>query len=403
MADSTERHDWDPSDPAVQADPFTAHERLRARCPVAHSNQWGGFWTLTKYEDIRQVSADRDNFTATLRTIVPSSPRKGLLPRYPLQADPPEQVTYRRALGPYFAERNVAYLEPSIREMTAALLAPLLTGEPVDVVTHYTEEVPVRALCRFVGLDDAEAARLKALSFQYVEAVQGQDLPVASRLSEEIDAFAIGLVDDRKRAPREPATDVTSGLLAARIDGRSFSDIEVAGMIRTLLIGGHTVPKNFLGSALRYLAEHPELQQRLRDQPSLLMAAIDEMLRLFSPNQALARTTTKDVCIRGQTIPAGQPVALLFLSANRDEEIFPDPGEFKLDRPPNRHIAFGTGIHACIGKPFALMQLRLALEEVLARTSRFEVVGEVRNATWPEYGVAAMSMRLYPAIGAVRG
>jgi cytochrome P450 len=388
--------DWDPADPAVQADPFPTHARLRATCPVAHADRWGGFWTVTTYEDVRRIGADRENFTATVRTIVPSSPRQGL-PRYPLQADPPRHTVYRRALAPWFADPAVARLEPAVRAMAAELLAPLITGEPADVVGGFTEEMAVRSLCLFVGLDAAEATRLKTLSLAYVEAVLAQDLTTAGGLSREIDGFAIGLVADRRRAPLDPATDLTTGLLMAQIDGERFTDEEVAGMIRTLLIGGHTVQKNFVGSALRHLGEDAELQSLLRADPSRIPAAMEEMLRLHSPNQALARTTTRVVCIRDRTIPAGAPVALLYLSANRDESVFPDPDRFDMDREGAKHLAFGYGIHACIGQPFARLQARVALEEALARTSRFAVEGQTRNAVWPEYGVAAMAMRLFPA------
>jgi cytochrome P450 len=197
-------------------------------------------------------------------------------------------------------------------------------------------------------------------------------------------------------APLDPATDLTTGLLAAAIDGERFTDEEVAGMIRTLLIGGHTVQKNFVGSALRHLGEDAELQGLLRADPSRIPAAMEEMLRLHSPNQALARTTTRAVCIRDRTIPAGAPVALLYLSANRDETVFPDPDRFDMDREGPKHLAFGYGIHACIGQPFARLQARVALEETLARTASFAVEGDTVNATWPEYGVTAMRMRLVP-------
>ena len=384
--------DWDPADPAVQADPFAEHRRLRASCPVAHSARWGGFWTATTWEDVRRIGADRENFTATLRTIVPSSPRQGL-PRYPLQSDPPRHTVYRRALAPWFSDPAVARLEPEVRRITGDLLAPLVTGEPVDVVGGFTEEAAVRALCLFVGLAEAEAGRLKSLGLRYVEAVLAQDLATAGGISREIDGFAVALVEDRRHAPRDPAADVTTGLLA---DPSGFTDEEVAGMIRTLLIGGHTVQKNFTGSALRHLAADRDLQDLLRARPEMIPAAVEELLRLHSPNQALARTTTKEVCLGGRTIPAGSPVALLYLSANRDESVFPEPDRFLLDRQGAKHVAFGYGIHACIGQPFARLQARVALEETLARTASFAVEGDTVNATWPEYGVTAMRMRLVP-------
>jgi cytochrome P450 len=153
---------------------------------------------------VRRIGADRENFTATLRTIVPSSPRQGL-PRYPLQSDPPRHTVYRRALAPWFSDPAVARLEPEVRRITGDLLAPLVTGEPVDVVGGFTEEAAVRALCLFVGLAEAEAGRLKSLGLRYVEAVLAQDLATAGGISREIDGFAVALVEDagtRRAIPR---------------------------------------------------------------------------------------------------------------------------------------------------------------------------------------------------------
>jgi cytochrome P450 len=172
-------------------------------------------------------------------------------------------------------------------------------------------------------------------------------------------------------------------------------------MIRLSLIGGHVVPKNFLGSVLRHFAQDQALLDQLYAAPELIPDAIEEMLRLYSPNQALARTTTCPVDIRGQTIGANEPVALLFLSANRDEEIFERPDEFILGRKPNKHIAFGYGQHACIGQPFARMQARVMVEELVKRVEKITLLGAVENAVWPEYGVAAMQAVLDPRINSI--
>jgi cytochrome P450 len=385
-------HDWDPSLPVHQDNPFAIHRELRAKCPVAHSNQWGGFWTLTKYEDIRAVGVDKDHYTATVRTIVPSSPKVGL-PRLPLQADAPQLGVYRKALSPWFSDPYTNRLEPAVRALASDLLTPLIGGHEADVVGGFTEPFTVRALCLFLGMSDAEADRLKDLSIHYVEAIQAQDLKTAAGLSREIDGFAISLVEDRKAHPGDPRTDVTTGLLQME----KFTDTEVAGMVRLSLIGGHIVPKNFLGSVLRHFAENPAHVAMLRDKPELIADAIEEMLRLYSPNQALARTTTCPVEVRGKRIEANQPVAMLFLSANRDEDIFEAPDEFRLGRK-QKHIAFGYGQHSCIGQQFARMQARVTVEELLRRIDRIEIAGPVQNAVWPEYGVAGMRARLYPHI-----
>jgi cytochrome P450 len=391
-----DRHDWDPTAPETQADPFTTHARLRAQCPVAHSNNWGGFFTLTKYEDILTATADRENFSAVPYTVIPSSPKKNLLPRYPLQVDPPAHTTYRRALNPYFTQPKVDQLELQARVIARELLRPLVAKGRADIATEYNEQYSVRMLCAFVGLAPEEGEELKHLSFDYIRAIQTQDMAKASTLSKAVDAYAVNLVEQRKAHPRDIKTDMTSGLLAKRVDGKPFTDIEVAGMIRILLIGGHTVTTNFLGSAVRHLADDQELQQKLRRDPALIAPAVEELLRFYSPNQALVRTTTKDVEIRGQTVPAHQPVAMLYISGNRDSDIFDHPDEFDLERTPNKHIAFGHGIHKCIGQALARMEARVALEQLLAGTALFTREGPYVAAKWPEYGIASMTLRLTP-------
>lgn len=380
--------DWDPTAPETARDPHSTHARMRHECPVAHSNKWGGFWTLTRYADICAATTDKRNFSAKPQTIVPASPRKGL-PRLPLQADPPEHTAYRRALNPYFTEAKVAALEPALRSLARRLLAAIRATDRPEMVAAYTGAFATQSLCAFAGLQPDEAIKLKTLSDDYVRAVQALDHATAGPISQAVDQLAVDLVADRKRRPRDPKTDMTSGLLAAR---HRFTDTEVAGMIRLLLIGGHTVTANFLGSAIRHLAQHPALQSELRRAPAQLPAAIEELLRLYSPNQALVRTTTRDVTIRGETIPAGQPVAMLYISGNRDAEMFDDPDAFRLDRPP--HIAFGHGIHKCIGQALARLQALVAVSELLAATSDFTIDGPVRPSIWPEYGVAEMRLHI---------
>lgn len=395
MTDSNDRpgQEWDPVGEAARHDPFAVHADLRARCPVPHSTNWGGFFTATRYADILDVSKRTEDFTATRQTVIPASPRKGL-PRLPLQADPPEHGRYRKALNVWFKEARIRALEAPNRAVIETLLDALPQQGEVDIVAAFTEPFPVHSLCLLVGLDPAEGAELTELSNAYIVAVQGQDLPTAGELSRRIDGFATGLVADRKAAPRDPEADMVTGLLLADGDGERFSDEEVAGMIRLLLIGGHTVPRNFLGSAIWHLAAHPELQQRLRDDPALIRPAVEELLRYYSPNQALVRVAKHDTEVGGRAVPEGCPVALLFLSGNRDETVFEAPQEFRLDRKPNRHIAFGYGTHVCIGQSLGRMQARLALEALLARTRHFALSGPVEWAHWTEFGVAGMRLHI---------
>jgi len=233
------------------------------------------------------------------------------------------------------------------------------------------------------------------LSHAYVPAVQTGDLKTAGDLSRRIDGFAMDLVRDRQTAPRDPETDIVSGLMAWNGEGGPFDFTELAGMVRLMLIGGHVVPRNFLCSMTWHLAQDQGLQDRLRAGDIDQRLLIDEMLRCYSPNQALVRVATRDTQMRGTTIPQGCPVALNFLSANRDADVFPDPMRFDETRNPNRHIAFGIGPHMCLGLSVAKLQARITLD-LLASLPPFKVGARVNWARWTEYGVTHLDLEFEP-------
>ncbi|MCB1395729.1 MAG: cytochrome P450 [Rhodobacteraceae bacterium] len=384
-------HDWDPHGDQTIADPQAELARLRAGCPVAGSQNWGGFYTLTKYDDVVTASRDPESYTATVQTVIPASPRKGL-PRLPLQKDPPESNRYRKGLNLFFKENRIRALETPLRDMAAGMMNDLRAADPAEFGTHFAAPFTVGSICVLAGMDMAEADELGRLSHAYVPAVQTGDLATAGDLSRQIDGFAMELVRDRMAAPRDPEVDMVSGLMQYDAEGGPFDFTELAGMVRLMLIGGHVVPRNFLCSMAWHLAQDQDLQDRLRAGTVDQRLLIDEMLRCYSPNQALVRVATHDTEMRGTTIPQGCPVALNFLSANRDEDVFPDPMTFIEDRSPNRHIAFGIGPHMCLGQSVAKLQARITLD-ALAALPRFHVGERVHWARWTEYGVTLLDLR----------
>ena len=194
----------------------------------------------------------------------------------------------------------------------------------------------------------------------------------------------------RKAEPLDPADDPASGLLAT-----GLPEDMLLGTIRQFIVVGMIAPSVFIGSMVIHLAEHEDVQQQLRADPTLIPAAVDEYLRLLTPYRGFARTTTRDVEIRDRVIPKDAPVAVVFASANRDEDVFPEPDRFVLDRPNiRRHVAFGLGPHRCAGAPLGTLMLRLTLDELLGRTSRIEVTGEPVMTRWPEWGTLSVPVRL---------
>jgi cytochrome P450 len=199
--------------------------------------------------------------------------------------------------------------------------------------------------------------------------------------------MARNLVAERKAAPLDPAEDATSALLAARIDGAPLPDEMIIGTIRQVLVVGIIAPTVLIGSIAVHLARHPELQDRLRSDLALVPAAVDEFLRLYTPYRGFARTAVRDVTICGRTIPAGEPIALVYASANRDESVFEDAESFILDRPNMKDsLHFGRGTHSCLGASLARLQLVVALEELLLHSKRIRLAGEIVPTRFPEIG-----------------
>ncbi len=391
-ADELTRPDaaWDPAAPEVQADYPAALARLREEAPVAWSDRWGGFFTLTRYADVVAASRDPETFTATKMTVIPSSPRKGL-PRLPLQKDPPESDRYRKALNASFKLNKIRTFEAPLREMASKLMDDLLAkGGPVEIATGLVEPFTQGSLGILVGLDPEEAMEVGRLSHAYVEKVQGEDLPGAGELSRQVDGFAERLVADRVARLRDPETDIVSSLMA---HDAAFTHEELAGMVRLMLIGGHVVPRNFLCSIAWHLATHPDHAAGLKDGSLAQGPFIEELLRFYPANQALVRVATRDTEIGGTPIPKGTPVALNFLSANRDANVFDDPETFIPDRSPNRHIAFGIGPHMCLGLALAKLQAQ-AIIDTLLTAPRLEMIGRPTFARWTEYGVTKLTLDL---------
>ncbi len=255
----------------------------------------------------------------------------------------------------------------------------------------------------FIGITPEQARDLNEHSERF-ESAQFHQRP---EIAEEENLFMYGvfreLVAGRRAQPLDPGSDIVTALLEVRVDGSPLDDEFIAGSIRQLLIAAHVAPSAAIASAIRHVAEDSALQDELRRQPELIPSACDELLRLYTPNQGFARTATRTTRVRGQQIEAGEQVALVLTSANRDPEVFPEPDRFILGRSPNPHIAFGWGSHKCAGKHVAETEMRLALEELLAATDHFDVAGEVAPVYWPLYGPETLPLRCVSRVGPPTG
>jgi cytochrome P450 len=381
---------FDPRDPALAADPHSTFARLRRRCPVAWTDRWGGFWALTRYDDLMAVAGDHRTFSNAVQNVVPHVARPG--PRLaPLNVDPPEHTRRRRAINPTLKPRRVARLEPAIRRSVVELLLPLVERGEADLVRELAFPLPAYALADYLGVPGEEGLRMRAATERYTRALEEGSVEEVGRTTAEMTGFVRRLVAERRGRPADPERDLTTGLLRAQRD--EDGDLVTIESIRQVIAAGTIGVTLALASAIRHLAEWRDHQELLRARPDLIPAAVEELLRLYSPNLGFARTATREVEIRGRRIQAGDVVALVYASGNRDEAAFPDPDRFVLDRP-REHLAFGHGIHKCPGAPLARLEIRIALEELLRRTSVFELAGPVAWSRWPEYGPASLPTRL---------
>lgn len=386
-------HDFDPQAPETFTSAHKEYKRLRATCPVAHSNTWNGFWTLMKYEDVTRVLKDYETFTTSRQNVVPKFAFTGRRP--PLHLDPPEHTTYRRVINQFFTRDKMEQLEPEVRKEARLLIEPFVLKGGGDFSAEYAHKFPVHVFAKFFHVTKDLSMQIKKVVTAYVRAIQDVNDDVVKKLSMELYGIAEDIIAERKENPKE---DLTTALLHAEYNGEKLPEDMVLGTVRQLLVTGMVAPSVVIGSIFAYLGQNVELQDTLRNDKSLIPAALEEFLRLFTPYRGMARTAKKDVVFDGYIIRKDEPIALNYASANRDESIFPNPDEFILNRPNiHKHIAFGGGPHKCAGIPLAKQMLRISLEEMLTQTSKFEVNGEIIMTRWAEWGVLSLPLRVIPA------
>jgi len=385
--------DFDPLDDEFARDPHKVWARLRETCPVARGARWG-FWALTRYDDIVSASSRPGTFTSAQGIVVPANPVSGR--RAPLHFDPPEHARYRRPLNAMLRDERIAEREPRIRELAVEHVQRFVDRRGGELMFEAASPYVGLVFAEFLNVPRELAERIGAMGERFETAQAHFDPAAAEAENQALYAVCREIVAERKVAPHDPELDAASALLATRVDGEPLDDELVAGSLRQLLIAAHVAPTALIGSAVLHLARDPALQATLREQPARLVAVVEELLRLYAPNQGFARTATHDVEIRGRTIRAGERVALVLPAANRDPELFAEPESFRPDRDPNPHLAFGHGPHKCPGATAGRLEVRLFLEELLARTESFEVAADPTMLGWPVFGPELLPLSCAP-------
>jgi cytochrome P450 len=362
----------------------------RSACPVVlvGDGDGPGFWAVLGYDVLVDVVSD----TGTFSNVVPLYPT----PRPPLESDPPEHSAYRRVLARHFSSGRTAQLEPVVREFVREMLSPLLTAGHADFARDFADPLPTRVLCHLLGIPDTDWRLINDLSARLhrIGAERRDSTGERAELGATLRDYASRLVAARRESV--PWDDVIGALLAARVDAAPLTDATITGMVMMLISAGHNTTTSLLGNAVLRLARDAHEQQRLRDDPEAIPAAVEECLRLDAPQQAMPRIATRDIELAGCPIRAGDHVWPVFGAANLDPAAFDDPLDYRPGRHPNRHVAFGKGLHRCIGAPLAQLQGRVVLEELLAATSAVTLTGAITRPAWPRMGVSTLPVHLAP-------
>jgi cytochrome P450 len=334
--------------------------RMRTDHPVTWSDEHGGFWVVTRYEDVLRVAQDWRTFSSAHGVSVPYTPTA--VPAIPEHIDPPLQKAYRQVINAWFTPAAVARHEPATRELVTRLVDEFVDAGECEFMTAFARPFPSLAFFELVlnaPSDDAE--ELTAVTL----AASDPRTPDRAAQWARLNGWIRDFVAVRRAGP--PRDDVVDAILGATIEGCPITEQEVIGMVQLLILGGLDTTAGALGQFMLRFTREPELPALLRSDPELVRPAVEELLRLEGPFVAIGRTAMCDTEVGGQVIEAGDKVLIYWASANRDEAEFACPHAFDLGRERNRHIAFGAGPHRCAGSNLARMNLRIGVEELVTR------------------------------------
>ena len=374
--------DWDHADPAYNQNAPQIWDQLRSGCPVAHTDRYGGAWLPVTHADVSAVARDTDHFSSEGAVLSNKPPRDQWVSMAPIggappiTSDPPFHADARRLLLPAFSPQVVAEWEPEIRRLCNDLIDNMGDIETVDAAVQYAQNIPVYVIARMLGLPLEDSDYFRETVHMVLEEI-GAEFGERQGAFEKLDAYLGMHVRDHIENPKD---DLIGFLLNAKIYDQPLSPEHVVGTIILLMVAGIDTTWSSIGSSIWHLAQHPSDLQRMVNEPELLPTAIEELLRMYAP-VTMARIVSQDAEIGGCPVKRGDSVLLPFPAANRDPEVFPDADKVVIDREENRHVAFGLGIHRCLGSNLARLELRVAVEVFIQRFPKF-VLADPSSVTW---------------------
>jgi cytochrome P450 len=406
---ATSPTDFDPLDPDQRADPYPVYATLRRETPVVYAPAYD-LWVVTRYHDVLRVLKDEETFSS--RNALRSSPREPLpevrtvlAEGWPemaiiVDSDPPLHTRIRRPITAAFTPRRIAELEPRIAEIAGNLLDGIRGKGEGDLVELFAWPLPLQVMGELIGVPGADLPWLHERSRDWLALYQAtgtlEEQLAQARGTVEFQRYFVRALEEREREPRD---DLMSALVIANAkEPEPVSLVQLAGVPLDLIVAGHVTVTRAIGSALVLLLDHADELERLMHEPKRVAGVVEEILRLESPAQGLFRQTTRDVELGGVLLPEGARLMVHFGAANRDEEVFADPDSFDPGREDvgKRHVAFGKGIHVCIGAPLARLELRIALPLLLERLPNLRRAADGPLAYDPVFfarGLASLPLR----------
>ena len=348
----------------VRRNPFPLYDQMRRASPVFHAPPPFDMWMVFDYEGVKRVLSDHDLFSSA----VPAPPNWFTF------LDPPRHTKLRTLISRAMTPRVVAGLEPQIRRLSHELLQAAVDRGEMDLINDYAVPLPMKVIAAMVGIPPSDWQLYRRWSDDVLKlsyTLRGlDDLQAAAAMdafhkaTAEMDAYLAEMLKSRRAAPQE---DLLTGLANAEVDGQRLTHAQILGFFQLLLVAGQETTANLISNAVLCLLENPAQLALLQERMDLLPLAIEEVLRYRSPLQWVMRTPQREVELHGETIPPGQLMLVMIGSANRDSRQFADADRFDIRRDPNPHLAFGLGIHFCLGAPLARMEARIALTDLLTR------------------------------------
>ncbi len=382
MPDPTTGDRFDPTDPAFLHDPYPTYARLRREAPLAWYAPWSA-WIVTRHADVDALLRDR-----RLGRVMPERPKEADPTHAPfaaiqagslLEIEPPDHTRVKQAVHDVFTPKHVRALQGRIEALVAGLLDGLeaRSEREADLLVDFAEPIPVTVIADLLGVPDADRGALlpwsKAIIGMFEPERTAAMEAVAVAAAAEFADYVRHLMEAKRRAPGE---DLISRMVAMRdADGARLSEGEVVANAILFLNAGHEAVVNVVGNGLLALLRHPDQLARLRADAGLLRPAIEEMMRFEGPLQFFERTVLEDLTFGGIAWPRGTKLVLYYAAANRDPDVFEDPDRFDVGRHPNPHLAFGLGLHYCIGAPLARLELGVAIGGLLRRFPELRLVG----------------------------